>query len=93
MKRTCLCAILLLGSAAAWCQPAPIDPSRNAVDPCRAEVSRFEQVIGFVRQNQGERAARELKEKLLPAQVEQKILFTEGYCGLAKYLRDKKLTR
>jgi len=62
-------------------------------DPCRAEVSKFEQAIGFVRQQQGIQAAMELKEKLLPAKVESEILFKEGYCGLAKYLREKKLNR
>ncbi|ROZ76116.1 hypothetical protein [Ramlibacter sp. WS9] len=65
----------------------------NAQDPCRAEVSKFEQAIGFVRQNQGNQAAQDLKEKLLPAKLENELLFKEGYCGLARYLRDKKLNR
>ena len=65
----------------------------NAQDPCRAEVSKFEQAIGFVRQNQGNQAAQELKERLLPAKLENDLLFKEGYCGLAKYLREKKLNR
>ena len=64
-----------------------VDPSRQAQDPCRAEVSRFEQAIGFIRQNQGAQAATELKEKLLPAKLENDILFKDGYCGLARYIR------
>jgi len=70
-----------------------VDPSKQAQDPCRSEVSRFEQTIGFIRQNQGQQAAAELKEKLLPAKLENEILFRDGYCGLAKYLKDKKLAR
>lgn len=69
------------------------DLSVKTADPCRAEVSKFEQAIGFVRQNQGNQAASELKERLLPARLENEILMKDGYCGLAKYIRDKKLNR
>ena len=55
------------------------------------EVSKFEQAIGFIRQNQGIKAAADLKEQLLPAKLESDILIKDGYCGLAKYLREKKL--
>jgi len=83
---------LALAGMAAHAQTT-VDPSRQAQDPCRAEVSKFEQAIGFIRQNQGAQAASELKEKLLPAKLENDILFKEGYCGLARYIREKKLTR
>jgi hypothetical protein len=73
--------------------PPPATTSIAAPDPCRLEVSKFEQVIGFLRQNQGNQAAAELKEKLLPAKLESEILFKDGYCGLAKYLREKKLIK
>lgn len=69
------------------------DLSVQTQDPCRLEVSKFEQAIGFIRQSQGNQAASELKEKLLPAKLENEILFREGYCGLAKYIREKKLNR
>ena len=46
-----------------------------------------------MRQNQGSQAAQELKEKLLPAKLENDILFKDGYCGLARYLRERKLNR
>lgn len=85
------CAFALLGIAAQ--AQTTVDPSRQAQDPCRAEVSRFEQAIGFIRQNQGAQAATELKEKLLPAKMENEILFKDGYCGLARYIREKKLNR
>lgn len=45
------------------------------------------------RQNQGAQAASELKEKLLPARMENDILFKDGYCGLARYIHGKKLNR
>jgi hypothetical protein len=78
---------------AAWPQVVPADLSQGPQDPCRVEVSKFEQAIGFVRQNQGNQAAQDLKERLLPAKLENDLLFKEGYCGLARYLRDKKLNR
>ena len=88
-----LIAALLL-PCAALAQTMTADLSLNAQDPCRAEVSKFEQAIGFVRQNQqGTQAAQTLKEKLLPAKLENELLFKEGYCGLARHLRDKKLNR
>ncbi|MBK8358158.1 MAG: hypothetical protein IPL15_03820 [Comamonadaceae bacterium] len=74
------------------CHPDEASPATGSGRP-RAEVSRFEQTIGFIRQTQGNQAAAELKEKLLPAKTENDILFKDGYCGLATYLREKKLTR
>ncbi len=70
-----------------------LKPDFQTTDPCRAKVSKFEQTIGFIRQAQGNTAAAELKEKLLPAKLENEILFKEGYCGLARYLHEKKLDR
>ena len=72
---------------------AMASPDFSTQDPCRAEVSKFEQAISFVRQSQGTKAAADLKEKLLPAKTENEILFKDGYCGIAKYLKNKKLTR
>ncbi len=63
------------------------------IDPCRSEVSKFEETIGYLRQVQGNKAAAEVKEKLLPAKLENEILFKTGYCGLAHYIREKKLNR
>src|SRR5438128_691826 len=44
---------------AAWPQVIPADLSQAPQDPCRVEVSKFEQAIGFVRQNQGNQAAQD----------------------------------
>jgi hypothetical protein len=94
---TAVLAILTIGlvvpAQAQTTAPPPAATSIAAPDPCRLEVSKFEQVIGFLRQNQGNQAAAELKEKLLPAKLESEILFKDGYCGLAKYLREKKLIK
>lgn len=72
---------------------AALTPTFQVSDPCKTAVSKFEQTIGFIRQSQGNQAAAELKEKLLPAKVESAILFKDGYCGLAAYLREKKLDK
>ncbi|MDB5869213.1 MAG: hypothetical protein JWP96_1545 [Polaromonas sp.] len=63
--------------------------SRNR---CQAEVLKFEQIMGFIRDSQGVQAASLIKEKMLPAKLESEILKKDGYCGLARHLRDKKLT-
>jgi hypothetical protein len=74
--------------AAAW-----LPAAAKTQDECRADGSKFEQAIGFIRQTQGNQAAAELKEKLLPAKLENEILMKDGYCGLAKYIKDRKLDR
>jgi hypothetical protein len=75
----------------------PLHASAQSAAPdertCRSEVSKFEEAIGYIRRTQGNAAAAELKEKLLPAKVQDEILFKDGYCGLARYLREKKLNR
>ena len=78
-------AVLALGNSEG------IGPKMQAENPCLNEVSKFEQTIGFIRQTQGNKAAADLKERLLPSKVETEILMKDGYCGLAKYLREKKL--
>lgn len=98
--RICTVSVCLLAGAA-WAAPvvptAPAQPAQEfgpktqVNDPCLKEVSRFEQTIGFLRNSQGVAAAAALKEQLLPAKLEADLLSREGYCGLAKYLRDRKL--
>lgn len=79
----------------AWSQgnseTIPLELSRP--DACRLEVAKFEQTIGYIRQTQGNKAAAELKEKLIPTQLANDLLLTEGYCGLARHIRDKKLNK
>ena len=87
-----LLSVAVIGQAATPIAKLAPEPSFQA-DPCKSEVAKFEEAIGFIRQHQGVEAAGVLKEKLLPAKVEAELLATEGYCGLAKYIRDKKLNR
>lgn len=83
------CAVL--AQTVAWATVP--NSTESSTDPCRAEVLKFEQAMALIRQSQGTQAAAALKEKLLPAQLETDLLLREGYCGLAKHLRDKKLSR
>ena len=71
---------------------AAAGPGMSQQESCRNDVSKFEQSIGFVRRNAGEKAALNFKEKLLPAKLESDILSKDGYCGLARHLRERKLT-
>ena len=92
-RRPLLATLLLLLTAGAGAQdsPAGFGPKTQTDNPCLNEVSKFEQTIGLLRQTQGNKAAAEIKERLLPAKLENEILFRDGYCGLAKHLREKKL--
>jgi len=74
-------------SRVAGTTPAPENPEH-----CQAEVLKFERVMSFIRDSQGIQAAAQIKEKLLPAKTESDILNKDGYCGLARHLREKKLT-
>ena len=87
--------LLTAFSVQAWSRgnSAALTPELLTPDACKQEVSKFEQAIGLIRQVQGNKAAAELKEKLIPAKVESEILFKDGYCGLARYIREKKLNR
>ena len=89
-----VCAALWMACLPTWAQTAPAPAA--AADPaeqCKKDVLQFERAIGTVRQLQGNQAAADLKEKLLPAATERQLLNTEGYCGLSRYLNDKKLLR
>ena len=90
-------ALLLLATASlparAQDNSEAVSAERQTPDACKQEVAKFERAIGYIRQTQGNQAAAELKEKLLPAKVQNDILFKDGYCGLARYIREKKLNR
>jgi len=83
----------LAASAAGPAAPTNAPSFTPLPNACKSEVAKFEETIGFIRQHQGNAAAAALKEKLLPAQTEAELLATQGYCGLANYLREKKLNR
>ena len=89
-----VCAALWMACLPVWAQTAPAPAA--AADPaeqCKKDVLQFERAIGTMRQLHGNQAAADLKEKLLPAATERQLLNTEGYCGLSRYLNDKKLLR
>ena len=71
----------------------PAADSSPATDPCKSVVLRFERAVALMRETQGNKVGDELREKLLPAKVQSDILFKEGYCGLARYIQEKKLDR
>lgn len=85
-----LCALAATPTPTAAVSNAEFTPLPNA---CKTEVAKFEETIGFLRQHQGNEAAALIKEKLLPAKMEADLLATQGYCGLARYIREKKLSR
>ena len=58
---------------------------------CRETVAKFEESMGFVRKSVGYEKAAEIKESLLPNKLESEIFAKEGYCGVARYLKAKKL--
>ncbi len=58
---------------------------------CQNDVSKFEQLVGVVRQTHGDKAANDLREKLLPSKEADEALNQSGQCGLARLLRAKKL--
>lgn len=58
---------------------------------CRDTVAKFEESMSFVRKSLGYEKAAEIKESLLPNKLESEIFAKEGYCGVAKYLKVKKL--
>jgi hypothetical protein len=86
-------AWLFMGSSSSQAQMKPevVAQAVPATDTCRKAVLRFEETIAFVRQAQGNEAAATLKERLLPAKVANDLLLNEGYCGLAKHLKDQGL--
>ena len=69
------------------------EPAPPPTDPCKATVLRFERALAIMRETQGNKAGEEMKEKLLPAKLQSEILFKDGYCGLARYIQEKKLDR
>lgn len=89
-KHTLLaCAIGVHLAASSATQPAVAEAAPP--DPCRATVLRFERALSTMRETQGNKAGQEFKEKLLPAKLEAEILLKDGYCGLARYIQEKKL--
>ena len=58
---------------------------------CRDTVTKFEESMAFIRKSVGYEKAAEMKEALLPNKLESELFSKEGYCGVARHLRAKKL--
>ena len=58
---------------------------------CRQTVAKFEESMAFVRKSVGYEKAAEMKESLLPNKLESELFAKDGYCGVARHLREKKL--
>lgn len=58
---------------------------------CRETVVKFEESMSFARKSLGYEKAAEIKESLLPNKLESELFAKEGYCGVAKHLKAKKL--
>ena len=58
---------------------------------CKQAVTKFEHAMDFMRETQGSTWTAAFREKKLPSAVENSILKKDGYCGLAKYLKDNRL--
>ena len=84
-------SLLCISGAHAQGNSAAAGPKMQQQNPCLADVSKFEQSIGFIRQSAGQKVADDVKRRMLSEKEEKEILTKEGYCGLAKVLRERKL--
>jgi aspartate ammonia-lyase len=75
-------------SLQAWGQTAEADANEQT---CREMVAKFQESMSFVRKSVGYEKAAEIKESLLPNKLESELFAKEGYCGVARYLKAKKL--
>lgn len=82
---------LLAISSHAQGHSAELIPKTPAEVACLKALSKFELSFSLARQAQGGKAATELRERLLPAKLENEIMLREGPCGVTKYLHKKKL--
>ena len=75
-------------SLQAWAEPASTPAQEQT---CRDLVAKFEESMAIVRKSVGYERAAEIKEALLPNKIESELFSKSGYCGVARYLQDKKL--
>ena len=81
-----LCVGMLALSSVA--QTAALDAQEQQ---CRETVAKFEESMSFARKSLGYEKAAEIKKSLLPNKLESELFAKEGYCGVAKHLKAKKL--
>ena len=73
------------GNSAALPSPA------LAVDACKRDVLKYQAQIEFVRKSLGDKEADALAARFMTKAEWDALLLSEGYCGLAKRLRARKL--
>ncbi|QDL55660.1 hypothetical protein [Rhodoferax aquaticus] len=81
--------LLVVAQSNSAALPAPA----AVVDPCKKDVLHFQEDLRTVRDTLGEAAAKKVQEDFLPQAQWNALLLNEGYCGIAKRLREKKLVR
>ena len=89
--RTWIGCVALLAAAPGVAQPASAAERPMTPEQCRSIVAKFDRTIDFFRETQGERAASTLKEQLLPPQLVSELAQKDAACGVARYLRAKRL--
>jgi hypothetical protein len=72
---------------------ASMEPPVLLADACKREVMKYQGNIDLVRKSLGDKAAEELEGRFMPRPQWDALLLKEGYCGIARRLRDQKLTR
>ena len=93
----CMLAAMLLavasGGVIAQGNSASMDAPVLVVDVCKRDVMKYQSNIELVRKSLGDKAAAELDAKFMDKAQWDATLLTHGYCGIARKLREQKLTK
>ena len=87
------CMLSMGAGAFAQSNTASAPARGTVVDPCKKDVLHFQEDLRTIRETLGEVAAKKVQEDFLPQAEWNALLLTEGYCGIAKRLREKRLVR
>lgn len=89
------CAGLLLATAAVCAQgnSAALPSPAVVADACKRDVLKYQAQIEFVRKSLGDKEAEALAARFMVKEEWDAVLLAEGYCGLAKRLRARKLVQ
>lgn len=63
------------------------------VDPCKKDVLKFQEDLRALKVAMGDKAALDFQNKFMSREAWDAVLLNEGYCGLSKRLRERKLVR
>ncbi len=72
---------------------ASMDSPTALVDPCKRDVLKYQSNIELVRQSLGDKEAAALQAKFMGKAEWDALLLKDGYCGIARKLREQKLNR